>query len=89
MTIASLLCILESCTYFSYTESMYGTYRYTFLLAGIVDSLVDSAADKSEVTRRAVFKALVDIGRKKYTTVLKLCHSYLKKHGKVRQLWIS
>lgn len=51
---------------------------------GIVEALVDSASDKSEVTRHAVFKALVDIGRKKHTTVLKISHSYLKKHGKVR-----
>ena len=53
---------------------------------GIVEALVDSASDKSEATRHAVFKALVDIGRKKHTTVLKICHSYLKKHGRVRWL---
>ena len=54
-------------------------------VAGIVEALVDSAADKSETTRRAVHKALVDIGRKKHHTVLGICHSYLKKHGKVRK----
>ena len=54
------------------------------LHVGIIEALVDSASDKSEPTRRAVFKALVDIGRKKYSTVLRICHSYLKKHGKVR-----
>ena len=51
--------------------------------AGIVEALVDSAADKSETTRHAVLKALVDIGRKKHNTVLAICHSYLKKHSKV------
>ena len=44
---------------------------------------MDSAADKSETTRHAVVKALVDIGRKKHKTVLGICHSYLKKHSKV------
>ena len=50
---------------------------------GIVEALVDSAADKSEATRQAVAKALVDIGRKKHEIVLAICHSYLKKHSKV------
>ena len=50
---------------------------------GIVESLVDSAADKSEAARHAVVKALVDIGRNKHVTVLGICHSYLKKHNKV------
>lgn len=54
---------------------------------GIVEALVDSASDKSETTRAAVFKAVVDIGRKKHSTVLRICHSYLKKHGKVRLKW--
>lgn len=48
---------------------------------------MDSASDKSETTRAAVFKAVVDIGRKKHSTVLRICHSYLKKHGKVRLKW--
>ena len=48
-----------------------------------MESLVDSAADKSESAQRAVVKALVDIGRKKHVTVLGICHSYLKKHNKV------
>lgn len=48
-----------------------------------MESLVDSAADKSEAAQRAVVKALVDIGRKKHVTVLGICHSYLKKHNKV------
>ena len=54
--------------------------------AGIVESLVDSAADKSETSRHAVVKALVDIGRKKHVIVLGICHSYLKKHSKVMVL---
>ena len=53
------------------------------MCTGIVEALVDSAADKSEATRQAVVKALVDIGRKKHETVLGICHSYLKKHSKV------
>jgi hypothetical protein len=52
-------------------------------IEGIVEALVDSAADKSEATRQAVVKALVDIGRKKHATVLGICHSYLKKHSKL------
>ena len=45
---------------------------------------MDSAADKSDAARQAVVKAVVDIGRKKHEVVLGLCHSYLKKHTKVR-----
>jgi hypothetical protein len=52
-------------------------------IEGIVEALVDSAADKSDAPRQAVAKALVDIGRKKHATVLGICHSYLKKHSKL------
>ena len=62
---------------------MLSVYATEHAYTGIVEALVDSAADKSEATRQAVVKALVDIGRKKHGTVLEICHSYLKKHSKV------
>ena len=44
---------------------------------------MDAACDREEDVRKAISKSLVDIGRRKYVTVLKICHTYLMKHNKV------
>ena len=44
---------------------------------------MDAACDREEEVRKAIAKSLVDIGRKKYVSVLKICHTYLMKHNKV------
>ena len=83
---AVLLCLVVCLTLLSsfLLISHLNMYMYVHI-AGIVESLVDSASDKSDTTRHAVVKALVDIGRRKHTTVLRICHSYLKKHSKVSE----
>lgn len=54
-----------------------------FLLSGILEALVSAAADREEEAATAIFKSLIDIGRKKHTLVLDTCHSFLVKHSKV------
>ena len=49
----------------------------------MIESLVDAACDREEEVRKAIAKSLVDIGRKKYVCVLKICHTYLMKHNRV------
>ena len=49
----------------------------------MIESLVDAACDREEDVRKAISKSLVDIGRRKHVTVLKICHTYLMKHNKV------
>lgn len=49
----------------------------------MIESLVDAACDREEEVRKAISKSLVDIGRRKYVTVLKICHTYLMKHNRV------
>ena len=51
----------------------------------MIESLVDAACDRDEGVRKAIAKSLVDIGRKKYVSVLKICHTYLMKHNKVSE----
>lgn len=51
---------------------------------GLIEALVDCAADREESVRDSIFKSLVDIGRKKHEQVLDTIHSYLSKHNKVR-----
>ena len=50
---------------------------------GMIEALVDAACDREEDVRSAISKSLVEIGRKKHVTVLKICHTYLMKHNKV------
>lgn len=50
---------------------------------GLLDALVDSAADREESVRESIFKSVVDIGRKKHGKVLEVVYSYLSKHSKV------
>lgn len=50
---------------------------------GLVESLVDGACDREQVARDAIFKSLVDIGRRKHNVVLGITHGYLTKHNKV------
>ena len=50
---------------------------------GLIEALVDSAADREESVRGSIFKSIVDIGRKKHAQVLDVMHSYLSKHNKV------
>lgn len=50
---------------------------------GLVESLVDGACDREKVARDAIFKSLVDIGRRKHSVVLGITHGYLTKHNKV------
>lgn len=52
-------------------------------IAGLVEALVDSACDREGVARDAIFKSLVDIGRRRYNIVLEITHRYLAKHNKV------
>ena len=52
-------------------------------LSGMLEALVDSAADREESVRESIFKSVVDVGRKKHTQVLDVLHSYLSKHSKV------
>ena len=51
---------------------------------GVLDALVDAAADRNAQTRDSIFKSVVDIGAKRPNVVLKTCHTYLNKHNKVR-----
>ena len=53
-------------------------------LAGIIEALVDAAYEKDDAARTAIFKSVVDIGRRKHVVVLTICHGYLQKHSKVR-----
>ncbi len=53
------------------------------IVLGIIDSLIQSANDKSEEAQDAIFKSLVDIGRKKFSLVLGILHGFLLKHSKV------
>lgn len=57
--------------------------NFLYAGAGLVDALVDAANDREEQPREAIFKSLVDIGRKKHNTVLETTHGYLTKHSKV------
>ena len=66
----------------SYSERILSTCVHVFFV-GLVDALVDAASDREEEAREAIFKSLVDIGRKKYSTVLETMHGYLTKHSKV------
>ena len=52
--------------------------------SGIIEALVDAAYEKEDSARKAIFKSVVDIGRRKHVTVLTICHGYLQKHSKVR-----
>ncbi|XP_011410499.2 PREDICTED: maestro heat-like repeat-containing protein family member 1 [Amphimedon queenslandica] len=52
-------------------------------IEGILESLVAAAADREEDAATAIFKSLLDIGRKKHTLVLDTCHLYLVKHSKL------
>jgi len=49
----------------------------------MIEALVDAACDREEDVRSAISKSLVEIGRKKHVTVLKICHTYLMKHNKL------
>ena len=49
----------------------------------MIEALVDAACDREEDVRRSISKSLVEIGRKKHVTVLKICHTYLMKHNRV------
>lgn len=53
------------------------------LPTGLIEALVDSAADREESVRDSIFKSIVDIGRKKHAQVLDVMQSYLSKHNKV------
>ena len=59
------------------------SWHYVWELAGLVEALVDSAADREESVRNSIFKSVVDIGRKKHSQVLEVINSYLSKHSKV------
>ena len=50
---------------------------------GLIEALVDCAADREESVRESIFKSVVDIGRKKHGQVLETVHTYLSKHNKV------
>lgn len=50
---------------------------------GLIEALVDCAADREESVRESIFKSIVDIGRKKHGVVLDSMHTYLSKHNKV------
>lgn len=55
----------------------------SFAAAGIIESLLGASCDRVEETRDAIFQSVVDIGRKRHTMVLKICHTFLTKHNKV------
>ena len=44
---------------------------------------MDGACDREVLAREAIVKSLVDIGRRKFSTVLEIAHGYLTKHNKV------
>ena len=52
-------------------------------VSGIIDSLIGAANDREDVAQKAIFKSLVDIGRKKFSIVLNISHDFLVKHSKV------
>ena len=56
---------------------------FTLLPAGLVEALVDAANDRDDTVSDAVFKSVIDIGRRKHVTVLEICLAYLTKHNKV------
>ena len=58
----------------------------TCMITGIIDALIQSASDKNEEAQDAIFKSLVDIGRKKFSLVLGITHGFLLKHPKVFKL---
>lgn len=49
---------------------------------GILEALIGSAADRDDDAQSAIFKSLLDIGRKKHTLVLTTAHAFLAKHSK-------
>ena len=59
------------------------TLNYNLFITGLVEALVDSAADGDFDVRGAIFKSVVDIGRRKHGQVLEILHDYLSKHKKV------
>ena len=44
---------------------------------------MDAANDRDDTVSDAVFKSVLDIGRRKHVTVLEICLAYLTKHNKV------
>ncbi len=63
------------------------TYSTNQILnAGLIEALVDAACDKEGSVSDAIFKSIVDIGRKKYVIVLQRCLAYLTKHNKVSRV---
>ena len=65
---------------------MAAAFILSFSTAGILDALVSAANDKEDDAQRAVFKAIVDIARKKHKLVLSTCHAFLVKHTKVHHV---
>ena len=53
------------------------------IVIGILEALIGAAADRDEDAQAAIFKSLLDIGRKKHTLVLGTTHAFLIKHSKV------
>ena len=47
-------------------------------------ALIDAAHDRDSETTEVIGTALFDLGKKKPLLVLSSCHSYLKKHSKVK-----
>lgn len=50
---------------------------------------MDGACDRESLARDAIFKSLVDIGRRKFSSVLEITHGYLTKHNKVQEQHIT
>lgn len=59
------------------------TFHLIVLIVGILESLITAASDREEEAQKAIFKSVVDIGRKKHILVLTTCHAFLVKHSKV------
>jgi hypothetical protein len=47
-------------------------------------AMIDAAYDKESDCRDQICDALFDLGKRKPALVLSSCHSYLKKHNKVK-----
>ena len=54
---------------------------------GLIEALVDVASDREDHAKEAIFKSLVDIGRRKHVSVLEISLAYLTKHNKVSSVW--
>lgn len=50
---------------------------------GLIEALVDVASDRDEQAQEAIFKSVVDIGRRKHVHVLEISLAYITKHNKV------